>query len=370
MIKAMRVWFFFLLLTSISCTLVAQPAQNNDLKNISIQTSESQINVLIEYTGDISYESFSLVNPNRLVLDFFNITQILTQAVIEINEIGITSVRSALNRPGVARVVFNFTDEVPQYKMERTEKGLMVSFRKDKRAEEKEPEMTEKIVKEPEEIPKKIAEVPRQEKEPEIQPPSRVITKPTAPTSRPAEDLEGGYGKKSSNMALGFSSGYSAFQDSNFKTVYGEGGVFIKGEYSLILPINVKSLDVWTGFTYFQKNGKTSFTEEDLTLRITTFSLSLRYLRRISRFNPFVGAGIDYITYKEILPEDFIVSSVGGSELGFHAQVGTYLDLLSSLALKVHIKYNWAKATAATADEEVNLGGVEYGIGLIFLFNL
>jgi hypothetical protein len=38
--------------------------------------------------------------------------------------------------------------------------------------------------------------------------------------------------------------------------------------------------------------------------------------------------------------------------------------------LKVHIKYDWAKATAATEEEEVNLGGVEYGIGFVFWFNL
>jgi hypothetical protein len=327
MIKAIRVWFVFLLLISVSYTLVAQPAENNELKNINIQTLENQINVLIEYAEDISYESFSLVNPNRLVLDFFKITQILAQPIIEIGKMGITSVRSAMNRPGVGRIVFNFTDEVPQYKMERTEKGLMVSFWKEKQVEEKEPEVTEKIVKEPEEIPKKTVEELKQEKEPDIQPPPKVTTKPTVPTSWPAEGLEAGYGRKSEKMALGFSSGYSAFQDNNFKTIYGEGGAFIKGEYSLILPANIKSIDVWTSFSYFQKKGETSVTQEDLTLRITSLSLGLRYLRRISRFTPFAGVGIDYITYKEILPEDFIVASVGGSELGFHGQIGTSLLL-------------------------------------------
>lgn len=370
MIEAIKMWLVILLLICVSSLLVAQPVQNNDLKNIDIQTLENQINVLVEYTGDISYESFSLVNPNRLVLDFFNITQMLTPPIIEINEIGITSVRSALNRPGVARVVFNFTDEAPEYEMKKTEKGLMISFWKEKIPEEKEPEMTEEMVEKPEETPKKAVEKPIEEKQPDIEAPSKVTAKPTPQTPRLGKDLKRGYGKEPYKMALGLLSGYSAYQDDNFKSVYGEGGIFFKGEYSFILPINVKSLDVWTGFSYFQKNGKTSFTEEDLTLRITIFSLGLRYLRRMSRFNPFVGAGIDHITYKEILPEDFMVSSVGGSELGFHAQAGTFLDLLSSLALKVHVKYNWAKATAATGEEEVNLGGVEYGIGLIFWFNL
>jgi outer membrane protein W len=109
-------------------------------------------------------------------------------------------------------------------------------------------------------------------------------------------------------------------------------------------------------------------TEEDLKLRITTFSLAIRYLKKYSRFTPFIGAGIDYIVYKETYPEDFIVSSVGGSDLGFHGQIGTYIDALPYLSIKVHIIYRLAETTEDLVT--VNLGGIEYGIGLVFRFNL
>ena len=152
-------------------------------------------------------------------------------------------------------------------------------------------------------------------------------------------------------------------QDDAFVEAYGEGGAFFKGEYSVTLPVKVESFDIWTGFTLFKMAGKTSITQEDLTLKITNLSVALRYLRTFSKFTPFVGAGIDYIVYKEILPEDYIIGSVGGSDLGFHLQGGTYFDALPYLSLKIHIKYLWSNADVDGL--EVNLGGMEYGAGLI-----
>ncbi len=328
--------------------LAAQNTQEARLEDIDFQKANQEIKVFIQFSERISYDSFSLMNPNRLVLDFFGIQAVSSPSMIEINELGIVSIRSALNRPGVARVVFNFTDEIPHYQMKETETGLTVIFSKEAKTEEmvteekKEPE--EKIRKEVPPVKKEPPKIQQQEKERE----------------RPQESVK--------KMGLGFSSGYSAFQDSVFKETYGEGGVFFKIEYSFILPIDVKSIDIWTSFNYFKKTGETTFTKEDLELRITTFSLAVRYLKKMSKFTPFAGAGIDYIVYKEMLPEEFTVGSVSGSDTGFHIQGGTYFDILPSLSLKAHIKYVWSKTTKG--EITVNLGGIEYGLGLVFRFNL
>ncbi len=338
--------------------LAAQNTQEAELEDISFQKVDQEIKVIIQFPGGLSYESFSLMNPNRLVLDFFGIQTVSSPSMIEINELGIVSIRSALNRPGVARVVFSFTDEIPHYRIEETETGLTIIFRKEAKIEEivaeKEPE---------EEIKKEVK--PEEKEPPKIKPREKIPPEPEkkpAPYPKPTED------HLVKKMSLGFSSGYSAFQDRIFQEIYGEGGVFFKGEYSLLLPIDIEIFDIWTSFTYFKKKGKTTVTEEDLELKITTFSLALRYLKKISRFTPFAGAGIDYIVYKEILPEEFIIASVSGSDIGFHLQGGIYFDLLPSLALKAHLRYLWSKTTE---DEvTVNLGGVEYALGLVFRFNL
>jgi len=335
--------------------LAVQATQAADLKNIRYEKKGSQIEFLVEYPADIPYDSFSLMNPNRLVLDFMGIRTVSSPAMIPVGQMGIESVRSALNRPGVARVVFNFTDNVPQYRIEETESGLTITFW------EEEIDMTRR---EPEQVVKKTLIPPVEEKTR----PEPKAKKPVQPQTRYTSYDKDVAPEEQKNMSLGFSAGYLTIQDDTFAEVYGEGGIFFKGEYSVVLPVKVESFDIWTGFTYFQMEGETTLTQEALTLRITNLSLALRYLHRFSKFEPFVGAGIDYIVYKEILPEDYVIGSVGGSDLGFHVQGGVYFDALPYLSLKAHIKYLISKADADGL--EVNLGGVEYGAGLVFRFNL
>ncbi len=335
--------------------LVAQTTQVAELKSIDFERKGNQIEVTIEYPPNIPYDSFSLMNPNRLVLDFMGIRTVSSMPMIAINQMGIVSIRSALNRPGVARIVFNFTEQTPQYRIEETDSGLIITFWEEERyVAQREPEqVVQETVKPPVEE--------RIERKPEAK-------KPTQPRTRETsyrEDLATG---AKNNMALGLSSGYLTIQDDAFAETYGEGGVLFKGEYSITLPVQVDSLDIWTGFTLFQMTGLTSITQEDITLKMTNLSVAFRYLPTFGKFTPFAGAGIDYIVYKEILPEEYVIGSVGGSDLGFHLQGGTYFNVLPSLSFKVHLKYLWS--TADVDGIEVNLGGVEYGAGLIFRFNL
>ena len=334
--------------------LAVQATQVAELKNIDFTKKGDQIEVIIEYPSNIPYDSFSLMNPNRLVLDFMGIRTISSLPIIVINERGIVSIRSALNRPGVARVVFNFTDETPQYRIEETGSGLTITFWEEERYMEQ---------REPEQVEQEAVKPPVEEKK-KPEPKTRKRIQPGTSNGRSAD---GNATNAKKNMTLGFYAGYLTLQDDAFAETYGNGGFFFKGEYSVTLPVKVESFDIWTGFTLFQMAGKTSITEEDITLKITNLSVAFRYLRTMSKFTPFIGAGIDYIVFKEILPEDFVMGSVGGSDLGFHVQGGTYYHALPYLSLKVHAKYLWS--TADVDGLEVNLGGVEYGAGLVFRFN-
>ena len=77
---------------------------------------------------------------------------------------------------------------------------------------------------------------------------------------------------------------------------------------------------------------------------------------------------MDYYSYKETLPAGFIVPSVGGYDLGFHVQGGVYFRLTPGFLAKLLVKYNVAKTTENGID--VNLGGMEYALGMIYRFNL
>jgi len=355
--RRMKTSAILLSLLIVATNLVAaQDSQMAELRSIQYEKKDSQIEVIVNYPSDIPYDSFSLMNPHRLVLDFMGIRTVSSAPMIDINELGIVSIRSALNRPGVARIVFNFTDETPRYRIEDTESGMTITFWKDA---ETEAGMEQE---EPEPVVRKPVKPPVEEKKE----PAPTAKKPVETETTPAYYRNEDTNSTEKIMAIGFSAGYLTLQDDAFTDAYGEGGVFFKGEYSFYLPLRTKSLDIWTGFTFFEKTGKTSITQEDLTLKMTDLSLALRYLRTFSKFRPFVGAGIDYVVYKEYLPEDYMIESVGGSELGFHVQGGTYFDPLPYLSLKIHVKYLWC--TATENEVEVNLGGVEYGAGLVFRF--
>jgi outer membrane protein W len=348
------VLLLFLFATSF---LVAQATQIAELKSVKFEKRDNQIEVNIEFPRHISYDSFSLMNPNRLVLDFIGIRAVSTAPQIAINEMGILSIRSALNRPGVARVVFNFEDETPLYRLEESESGLTITFWEETRAVDERGSGSK---------PAPISQKTEKPSQAEMTKTKIEEEKPTMVSEDTAKN-SGDY-TEIKKMGLGFSAGYLTLQDSAFNDAYGEGGTFFKGEYSLILPIKIQSFDIWAGFTYFEKNGKTSITQEDIKLRMTNFSLAFRYLHKFSKFTPFAGVGIDYIAYKEILPEDFMIESVGGTDLGYHVQGGVFFDALPYLSIKAHIKYLWSKTEVE--GYEINFGGVEYGAGLIFRFNL
>lgn len=354
--RRVKTWAILLYLSLFAANLLAvQSTQEAELKSINFEKKGNQIEVKIEYPPSTPYDSFSLMNPNRLVLDFMGIREISSMPMITVDQMGIVSIRSALNRPGVARVVFNFTDETPQYRIEETETGLTITFWEEERYMEQ---------REPEKVVKETVKPPVKEKI-EIKPETK---KAVQPEKRPISYLEETAAKVKKNMTLGFSAGYLTLQDETFAETYGEGGVYFKGEYSVTLPFKTDSFDIWTGFTFFQTAGETSITQDDITLKMTNLSVAFRYLPTFSKFTPFIGAGIDYLVYKEILPEDFMIGSVGGSDLGFHVQGGTYYNFLPYMSFMVHIKYLWS--TTDVDGLEVNLGGVEYGAGLVFRFNL
>ncbi len=103
-----------LILSSLPSLLASQGVE---LKDIRVQKTADKIEVAISLTASTPYESFSLMNPNRLVLDFSGVEKVSSPPMIDIQALGMLSVRSALNRPGVARVVFNFSDESPSYQI-------------------------------------------------------------------------------------------------------------------------------------------------------------------------------------------------------------------------------------------------------------
>lgn len=357
MIRKHGILFLIALMIFPMSSLFSQVGELRAIENITFQKLGNQVEVSIEYDGDIPFESFMLFGPNRLAIDLPGVERVSSSPVVNVNEMGILSVRSALYSPGVVRVVLDFSGEIPRYKIQDSETGLKIFFWKEVIAES----IPEKDVKP---IEKKVVVIQPQQtvKMPLVQ------KTPPREIDEAKEDSPAKIDYEMRKVGVGVNVGYLALQDEVFQEVYGKGGAYNNAELSFVLPFAARYVDVWTGVSQFKADGKSTHFEEDTELKITVFSLALRYLIKSTKLTPFFGLGVDYYSYKETLPSGFDVPSVGGSDLGFHVQGGVLYRITPALFAKLLIKYNSAKTTENTID--VNLGGMEYALGLIFRFNL
>ena len=357
MIRKHGIYFLISIIVLSTPFLFSQVGESQAIEDISFWKSYKQVEIFIQYRRHIDYTSFTLSNPSRLAIDLPGIERVSASPNVDINEMGITSIRSAIHSPGIVRVVVDFSDDIPRYKIEEVEDGLKIFFWKG--------EETGALQVEADKGLKQKALV----KKPESPKPAPIVSE-----TRPQEGEEEQKEKSAKTdeemkmMGVGFSLGYLTLKDEIFKEVYGKGGISYNAELSFVLPFSTRYLDVWTGMSQFQTDGKSTFFEEDTRFKMTVFSLALRYLIKSTKLTPFFGLGLDYYSYKETLPEGFIVPSVGGYDFGFHVQGGVYFRVSPGFFAKLHLKYNAAKTMEN--DIEVKLGGMEFALGLIFRFNL
>jgi hypothetical protein len=365
-VRGKKLTVFLTILILMSAITGAQEAQKSELVNVSFQKAETQIEVLIQCNIPISYKSFVLLNPNRLVIDIPQIDTISAPPSLEVNDFGIAQIDTGTPEIGTARVVVRFIENIMNYRLEEMENGLKIIITQ----KEGEPEAVTPVT--------KVEEKPVQEKPPvqkvetkEKPPVQEAKVKPAAQKAvakkvkeKPADDS-----RRFRDMTIAVTPGFFFMQDGTFSETYEDFMFGVRAEMSVVLPIPVPDcIDFWSSVRYMEKTGTSTYFEEELKLSFTQFSFALRYLKKIGRFTPFVGLGADYTSYKETYPEDFVIPSVGGNDLGFHMQTGVYIEIFPCLSGKVHIKYNIGRTVEN--DVEVNLGGIEYGFGFAVHFNL
>jgi len=170
-------------------------------------------------------------------------------------------------------------------------------------------------------------------------------------------------------IMIGILGGFFFAQDEVFREIYGNSVPCFGPELTFRFPIrDPHGLDVAVGGRLLRASGKTSYTEEESSLRLTSLSFSMRYSYETGKFALFIGPGMDYVMFKETYAVTFPIDSVQGNEAGFHLTGGGYYHLSPALSLKGYFKYCWAKTESYGF--RVNLGGTEWGFGLIYRFYL
>ena len=130
----------------------------------------------------------------------------------------------------------------------------------------------------------------------------------------------------------------------------------------------VYNIDVWASFRIYGDETKTTFYEKTDKFRINAASVGLLYRPiRWKLLEPFVGAGLDFYSYKETVEAGSDIAGASGNATGFHVQAGTHVEIYKFLVFKAFYRYNAVKKTLMDplpdGSKSMDLGGHEFGAG-------
>lgn len=156
---------------------------------------------------------------------------------------------------------------------------------------------------------------------------------------------------------------YYSVNDTAFKDAYGTGNMMFGVSLSADI---VKKLELRAEINYFASKGEMTLSKEEITYTLMPIVAGLRFrVFDTKRISPYLGAGIDFCSYKEKVPERF-GGDITGSKTGIHGEVGTYVNLSNKFQIDVNFRYT--KAAIEIFNREREIGGFRAGVGLEFQF--
>ena len=143
-----------------------------------------------------------------------------------------------------------------------------------------------------------------------------------------------------------------------FKEIYGEGAEYgIKAESSLY-----KKFGLIIDSGYFQQQGNLTLTQEKTTVTISFVGPGLTYKLSQGILDLYAGAGFRYYLFEEKNP----LGHAKQESLGYFVSLGTYINITKKLLFDINVNYSGCKIKPV--DLEVEIGGLEAGIGIAYKF--
>jgi len=155
--------------------------------------------------------------------------------------------------------------------------------------------------------------------------------------------------------------GHYDLSESRFKAVY-HGGGMIAG-IGLSIPL-IQNFDLYIEAKGFHKSGELTYSKEKTQLFLIPVSFDIRYTVPIGPITPYVGGGIDLHFFFEINP----IGIVADYASGYNFQGGTYFRFSKNFPVLLNLKIKYSKANKIVNNLNIELGGMEYGAGLAFVF--
>jgi len=106
----------------------SKPVSRELSERIALLRSEESLEITLRMPTFSSFQAFEVGDPNRVVIDFLDVKESAGFYRHRINDIGMKSIRVAMYQPDIARVVFDFTQNIPAYQIQQTDQGLKLLF--------------------------------------------------------------------------------------------------------------------------------------------------------------------------------------------------------------------------------------------------
>lgn len=158
-----------------------------------------------------------------------------------------------------------------------------------------------------------------------------------------------------------FTLGSYSMNDPRFEAAYPSGGPIGGLTLSSTIAFN---FNIYLDVKYYSRQGTLTFSQEKTKFYMVPIDLGVRYIYPLGLLHPYLGAGLDFYFYYE----DNAIGTVLNYANGYHVTGGTYLRFGKSVPVmfNVRFKYTWAKAEQDAI--QIQLGGLEYCLGLAFTF--
>lgn len=157
---------------------------------------------------------------------------------------------------------------------------------------------------------------------------------------------------------------YSArtVSDDAIKDVYGSGGVFFP--YAVV--------NAWKGLGFglgyeggYSRDGKIGLYQEDTSLKVGGMEAFAAYRFDIGKLAPYVKLGVGSYAYKQVVSG---ATKVDDKKSALSLAAGLRYYVTKGLFLAAEAKY--APLKVKPLEEEVDLGGMRFGAGIGYTFDL
>lgn len=154
-------------------------------------------------------------------------------------------------------------------------------------------------------------------------------------------------------------------KDENFKTFYSSSKMVFGGE------INVPIMDrfvIFGSVKSYKDTAETTYYKLPLEFKMAYNTVGLRYIiTDLGYLRPYVGAGLEYISYKETKKSltGETLNKTSDNAMGFSVGAGTYLRLESLPFVEGNLFFNYNSVKDTIDETDFDLSGVEFGLGIM-----